>query len=353
MAKHNLYQISDANFIDAVKSSTNTHQALVKLGKSTQGGAYLSFKKRCIELNLDLSHFNAKIHSGSNKFIRSTITDEQFTAACANNKSRASTLKELGLKPETGANIAWFNYHQEKLNINTSHWLGQGWRKDREFPNERGSIPLTNILVENSTYTSNDRLKKRLVNEGILEYKCAECSIVEWNGKQLSLHLEHKNGNHTDNRLENICFLCPNCHSQTATYCRSKRSINITATNDGQIIVEKVPKSKITDDFRMPYRRKSNRKSPNTREITLCEMCNAPTATYAAKLCRECFNANRPTKVPHPSKEELARLLWEKPTQQLAKDFGVSDKAIEKWAKQHGLSKPPRGYWVKKKYGKI
>ena len=48
-----------------------------------------------------------------------------------------------------------------------------------------------------------------------------------------------------------------------------------------------------------------------------------------------------------PSKEQLEKLLWEKPTIQLAKDFGVSDKAIEKWAKKYGLSKQPRGYWRK------
>jgi len=53
----------------------------------------------------------------------------------------------------------------------------------------------------------------------------------------------------------------------------------------------------------------------------------------------------RHRKVARPSKEELQKLLWQKPTSQLAKDFGVSDKAIEKWAKTYGLEKPGRGYW--------
>ena len=52
-------------------------------------------------------------------------------------------------------------------------------------------------------------------------------------------------------------------------------------------------------------------------------------------------------KVVHPTSEELNKLLWEKPTLAIAKDFGVSDKAIEKWAKAYGLTKPPRGYWAK------
>jgi transposase-like protein len=43
----------------------------------------------------------------------------------------------------------------------------------------------------------------------------------------------------------------------------------------------------------------------------------------------------------------LARVLWAKPTCQIAKEYGVSDKAIEKWAKKFELNKPPRGYWAK------
>lgn len=52
-------------------------------------------------------------------------------------------------------------------------------------------------------------------------------------------------------------------------------------------------------------------------------------------------------KVERPTKEELEKLLWEKPTTKLAEQFGVSDKAIEKWTKSYGLTKPARGYWAK------
>ncbi|MFB8789366.1 MAG: group I intron-associated PD-(D/E)XK endonuclease [Potamolinea sp.] len=53
-------------------------------------------------------------------------------------------------------------------------------------------------------------------------------------------------------------------------------------------------------------------------------------------------------KVERPFKEELEKLVWEKPTAQIAKEFGVSDKAVEKWCKGYGIAKPPRGYWMKK-----
>lgn len=52
-----------------------------------------------------------------------------------------------------------------------------------------------------------------------MEYKCACCGNTgEWNGRPLVLQLDHINGDNCDNRLENLRFLCPNCHSQTDTF---------------------------------------------------------------------------------------------------------------------------------------
>jgi 5-methylcytosine-specific restriction endonuclease McrA len=77
---------------------------------------------------------------------------------------------------------------------------------------------LEDILVEDSTYTNNTSLKKRLLESNLLEYKCSICGINEWQGKPLSLQLDHINGNNKDNRIENLRLLCPNCHSQTDTF---------------------------------------------------------------------------------------------------------------------------------------
>ena len=82
-------------------------------------------------------------------------------------------------------------------------------------------IPLNEILVDNSKYNNNYRLKIRLIKENMLEYKCSGKNCVNigiWLGKPLSLQLDHINGINNDNRIENLRFLCPNCHSQTETY---------------------------------------------------------------------------------------------------------------------------------------
>lgn len=63
-------------------------------------------------------------------------------------------------------------------------------------------------------------LKLRLLRAGLKRDECELCGITEWRGVPLSLQLHHVNGNGSDNRLENLQLLCPNCHSQTANWGR-------------------------------------------------------------------------------------------------------------------------------------
>src|SRR5678815_3571460 len=77
--------------------------------------------------------------------------------------------------------------------------------------------PLEEILIPNSTYQSN-KLRKRLIKDGIKKPQCARCWRVFWEGKDIPLELNHINGDNADNRIENVELICPNCHALTDNY---------------------------------------------------------------------------------------------------------------------------------------
>lgn len=72
--------------------------------------------------------------------------------------------------------------------------------------------------LKEGTWIGSSRLKSHLFRLGLLKNMCSCCGISEWQGKQLVCQLDHINGISTDNRLENLRILCPNCHSQTDTF---------------------------------------------------------------------------------------------------------------------------------------
>ena len=90
----------------------------------------------------------------------------------------------------------------------------------------RGGIKfeLKDILDGKHPQYPTSKLSKRLVKDGLKEYQCESCGISNWNGKLISLELNHKDGNNGNHSLDNLELLCPNCHSQTDTY-RSKNLV--------------------------------------------------------------------------------------------------------------------------------
>lgn len=145
-----------------------------------------------------------------------TWTDEQFVAAVRDSASIAEVLRRLKLSP-FGDNYKTIHRHARRLGLSTAHFTGMGHLKGKTH-NWAPKLPLDVVLVERSPYACRSSLKRRLIKEGVLEYKCSECGIWTWQGKPLSLQLEHRNGVNDDNRRENLCLLCPNCHSQTDTF---------------------------------------------------------------------------------------------------------------------------------------
>ena len=136
--------------------------------------------------------------------------------------SYSQVLQKLELSP-TGGNYRILKRLLKGLEIDTSHFSGQGYLKGKTH-NWSKKIPLEEILKEGTHYQSY-KLKNRLLKEKFIENKCSECGLLdEWNGKTINHQLDHINGDNTDNRIENLRLLCPNCHSQTETYCGKNKT---------------------------------------------------------------------------------------------------------------------------------
>lgn len=150
-------------------------------------------------------------------------TKEQCEEAVKKSFSIAGMLKELKLIP-CGGNYITAKRLIELYNLDTSHFTGSAWNQGENFIKIKETKPLSEILKENSFYSSY-KLKNRLIQEGYKEYRCEKCKRTEWEGEAIPLELHHINGIHDDNRLENIQILCPNCHAQTENY-RGKKISN-------------------------------------------------------------------------------------------------------------------------------
>lgn len=96
--------------------------------------------------------------------------------------------------------------------------IGLAW-KDKNFKPEKQKIPTDEIIEGKHPYYQTLKLKKRLLKEGLKENKCDICGVTEWNNKELSMQLDHIDGDSHNHKFDNLRMVCPNCHSQTHTYC--------------------------------------------------------------------------------------------------------------------------------------
>ena len=146
------------------------------------------------------------------KYTRQQITDAVRVAF-----SMRQVLSRLNVAPY-GGNYDTLRRSLKRYEIDTSHFVGRAWSRNRELPPRR---PLDAYLT-NSAPIQSYKLKRRLLRARALEPCCYGCHLTRWRDAPIPLELDHINGNNRDNRLENLRLLCPNCHALTPTY-RSKR----------------------------------------------------------------------------------------------------------------------------------
>jgi Zn finger protein HypA/HybF involved in hydrogenase expression len=194
------------------------------------------------------------------------INKEEMLDLLSKSKSMREVIISLGLSPNGSGG---YRYVKDKiiklgLEIPKYHYYGDPTLKQKYSDED--------VFCKNSTFPR-QKIKNRIIKNNLLKYECSVCkNDGNWNGFKLSLHLDHVNGVNNDNRICNLRFLCPNCHSQTDTYGG-----------------------------------KSNKK--------------------------EKIKKDRPRKVIRPDKEIILKDVEELGYSATGRKYGVSDNAIRKWLK--------------------
>ena len=137
------------------------------------------------------------------------VSDEEIVSVALSTPSATSAASILGIKYST------FKVHAERLGVFKTNQSGKGISKP--ITDDR-KIILSDILEGKYPHYQSNKLRKRLIIEGVKESKCECCGLTEWLGKNISLELDHIDGNCYNHRIENLRIVCPNCHAQTETY---------------------------------------------------------------------------------------------------------------------------------------
>ena len=204
--------------------------------------------------------------------------------------SMKEVIDKLGYSTHSGSNNVTVKQRLEKYDIDYSHFKSQG----KTIRNE------DNIFIKDST-ASQATLRRWYVKGNYTPYECSICGLPpEWNGKELTLILDHINGSNHDNRLENLRWVCPNCNQQLETTGYKK-----------------------------------NRAKTVLQKKNYCCDCGVEISKNATR-CNSCANKQKVQDVII-SRDELKNLIRTKSFSEIGRLYNVSDNAVRKWCDKHCL----------------
>lgn len=234
-------------------------------------------------------------------------TELELQNACKNNTSFRDV---LGFFDElvTTNHVKQIKSQIIQYNIDVSHFI-----------NTNANVKNNDELFVRNSSTSRTVIRKRILKDGLIEYKCALCGCDgNWNNTIISLQLDHIDGDSTNNELSNLIFLCPNCHASTETF--AGKNMSLKRLSNG------LPTGK-------------DAKKAGNKDI--CPICNTYFKSKDSSMCTECaLKLKRKKKLSADQLNELFDQGYS--VLDISKMQDVAEGTVRHWMYEFGVKSPQK-----------
>ncbi|GCD37397.1 HNH endonuclease [Streptomyces chrestomyceticus JCM 4735] len=216
---------------EAAARSHSIRDMLEYLGVPPYDSAYSHIRGKLTRFGISTAHFTGR---GTRAEL---LPRDELAAAVTGSQSRAATLRRLG-RPVTTSSRRLLDRSITAYGLSTAHFTGQGHARGCPSPTRMPADDVLRRRAPGSRRTKTSLLRRALDDKAVPR-QCGACGLGEtWQGRRLVLEIDHINGDRLDNRIGNLRYLCPSCHSQTRTFGRRSARIEDPSTDAQQGTVE-------------------------------------------------------------------------------------------------------------------
>ncbi|MEU4125029.1 MULTISPECIES: HNH endonuclease signature motif containing protein [Streptomyces] len=196
----------------AVAASDSLRGAARVLGLVDDGRSRAALARALKQEGIDTTHFRNS---------RPVIPEAELRLAVPSAASYADLMRALGMEVND-VNHRRLRREVVRIGLDVGHFTRRPWGKSPAAAAKQVARDTLLLLPEGSARTKRSRLHRALQEVGV-PYACTGCGNPgEWQGRPITLQIDHVNGDWLDNRRENLRYLCPNCHALTDTWCRKR-----------------------------------------------------------------------------------------------------------------------------------